>query len=534
MKHINIFTLVLLMSMASTKVFAYDIAVANADGKTIYYNYINNGTELEVTNDGSSFTEYSGNIVIPETVNIMNHSRKVTSIGSAAFSGHGSSNLTSVTIPNSVTSIGNYAFYNCGLKSVTIPNSVTSIGSYAFEGCSGLTSMTIGNGVTSIGFEAFARCSGLEKVIIKDIAAWCRIKFSDYDSNPLYYAHHLYSDENTEITNLVIPNSVTSIGDYAFSRCSGLTSVTIPNSVTSIGGAAFARCDGLTSVTIPNSVTYIGTNAFARCSGLTSVTIPNSVTSIGSYTFEGCSGLTSVTIPNSVTSIDRYAFEGCSGLTSVTIGNGVTSIYYAAFKSCVGLKKVIIKDIAAWCRIKFSNYDYSSDYSSNPLYYAHHLYSDENTEITNLVIPNSVTSIGSLAFYGCSGLTSVTIGSGVKSIGSGALNCDNLATVISKIETPFAIIGKSSTGQVFSNNTFMNADLFVPVGTIDKYKSTEGWKDFIWITEGIPSGIEGVKTEDDKTEVSRYTLDGKKLSEPQKGINIIKMSDGTTKKELVR
>lgn len=128
----------------------------------------------------------------------------------------------------------------------------------------------------------------------------------------------------------------------------------------------------------------------------------------------------------------------------------------------------------------------------------------------------------------------MTIGSGVKEIKYGAFNCDNLATVISKIEDPFAISGKGSSYSVFSDNTFMNADLFVPVGTIDKYKATKGWKDFIWITEGIPSGIEGVKTEVDKTEVSRYTIDGKKLSEPQEGINIIKMSDGTTKKVIMK
>ena len=429
-KHLLLLAMILLPLVAS----AHDIEVQNADGVTIYYNYINDGKELAVTFLGSKYNsysdEYQGNVAIPEEVTYMNRTRKVTSIGN-----------------------------------------------YAFSWCSGLTSVTIGNSVTSIGYKAFDGCSGLKKVIVKDIAAWCGIKFDGSNSNPLYYAKHIYSDEDTEITNLIIPNSVTSIGDWAFLNCSGLNSVTIPNSVTSVGDGAFSGCSGLTSVTIPNSVTSIGGWAFSGCSRLTSITIPNSVTSIGNSAFANCSGLTSVTIPNSVTSVGDGAFYYCKGLTSITIGNSVTSIGSEAFSGCSGLRKVIVKDIAAWCGIKFGG-----SYS-NPLYYAKRIYSDEDTEITNLVIPNSVTSIGNGAFSGCSGLNSVTIPNSVKSIGNSAFYGVDIPTVISLIENPFTI-----TSGTFSQNTFNNATLYVPKGTIEKYKATVGWKDFLFIEEGNGSG----------------------------------------------
>ena len=196
----------------------------------------------------------------------------VTSIGSSAF--YNCSSLTSVTIPNSVKSIGRSAFAGCSsLTSVIIGNNVTSIGEYAFYNCSNLTSITIPNSVTSIGNSAFYDCTGLKKVIVPDIVAWCRIKFGDQTANPLHNAHHLYSDENTKITDLIIPNNMTSIGDYAFSGCSGLTTITIPNSMSSIGNYSFENCSGLTTITIPNSMTSIGASAFSGCSGLTSVKV---------------------------------------------------------------------------------------------------------------------------------------------------------------------------------------------------------------------------------------------------------------------
>ena len=299
----------------------------------------------------SAFSGCSGltSITIPESVTSIGNNAflacsgltsitipdSVTSIGNDTF--YNCSRLTSITIPDSVTSIGNSAFRGCsGLTSIAIPDSVTSIGVSAFRGCSGLTSIAIPDSVTSIGNDAFSGCYGVTEVHISDVAAWCGISFGSSDSNPCYYAHRLILD-GEEVTSLVIPDGVTSIGNYAFDSCSGLTSITIPDSVTSIGDYAFCGCSGLASVTIPDGVTSIGNSAFRFCSGLTSITILDSVTSIGNNTFENCSGLTSIMIPNNVTNIGRSAFSGCSGLEQLLL-----PAHYAGSVDNLGISSSIV------------------------------------------------------------------------------------------------------------------------------------------------------------------------------------------------
>ncbi len=281
---------------------------------------------------------------------------------------------TQFTIPDSVTSIGEDAFWGCNnLTSVTIGNGVTYIGGSAFYWCRSLTSITIPDSVTSIGDRAFEWCESLTGVYITDIAVWCKIDFKDYYSNPLYHANKLYLNGEL-VTDLIIPDGVTSIGEKAFYDCDSLTSITIPNSVTSIGKEAFSSCDGLTSVTIGNGVTSIGGGAFYSCDSLTGVyitdiaawckidfegsysnplyyakklylngelvtdlIIPDGGTSIGAYAFYDCDSLTSVTIGNGVTSIGEYAFYYCRNLTSITIPDSVTSIEDMAFYWCNSL-----------------------------------------------------------------------------------------------------------------------------------------------------------------------------------------------------
>lgn len=271
----------------------------------------------QLTLDGGTFCGCSKltSITLPETV---------TSIGRSTFDG--CSALTAINIPNSVTSIGQYAFSGCSaLTSIKIPNAVTKIDEYTFNGCSKLASITLSDALTSIGQYAFQSCSALTAISIPNTVNYIGLYAFQYCS---------------ALSTINIPNKVTKIEDYTFLNCSKLANITLPDGLTSIGQNAFNGCSALPAINIPNKVSKIEDNTFSSCYKLASITLPDALTSIGTYAFNGCSALAAINIPNAVTTIGANAFSGCSALTAINIPNKVTTISDYAFRYCSSLSSV--------------------------------------------------------------------------------------------------------------------------------------------------------------------------------------------------
>ena len=371
-------------------------------------------------------------------------SDNVTSLGNNAFSS--CRGLTSITIPENVESIGNGAFSSCtGLESVTIPENVKNIGNNAFRSCTGLTSVAIPENVTTIGDKAFDDCTNLTKVTINNDAIASKTYTSSSSLKNIFGA---------QVTEYILGEDVTAIGDYAFSGCANLTSITIPDNVTTLGGYAFQYCTGLESIIIPENVTSVGVYAFRSCTGLTSVTIPENVTTIGEQTFCGCTNLASVTFSDAskLETIGEQAFKDCSNLTSVTIPEGVTSISGSAFYGCTGL--------------------------------------------TSITIPDGVKSIGNYAFYGCTGFTSsVTIPESVENIDAGAFqSCNNVTEFIFENATP----------PTFGTDVFYNTTcpIYVPnAAALRDYKQANNMSSYAYRVQVRPIVVDGVlyKMQEDGT-----------------------------------
>ena len=350
--------------------------------------------------EGSENKEINGNIDIPDSITYKGYVYNVTSIASYAF--RNCTKITSINIPDSLSSIGGKAFYGCtGLTSITIPIGVKGIGADAFSGCTNLTSIEVAE--DNPVFDSRENCNAIIQTASNTLIFGCQ--------------------------NSTIPNSVTTIGNYAFGNCIGLTSITIPNSVISIDCAAFQGCSNLSSVIIGEYVESIGKSAFEYCSSLTSVVIPNNVKTMGEYAFRECSSLSSVIIGDGVKNIERLTFLFCTNLSTVTIGNSVESIKEGAFDHC--------------------------------------------SNLTSINIPNNVTTIGREVFQECSNLSSVVIGNSVTSIGEQAFRlCSKLDNFYSYAEQVPECHWSSFSGSNYK------ATLHVSAASVSAYQAVEPWKNF--------------------------------------------------------
>ena len=452
------------------------------------------GLAYALNADGASYsvTDYTGT----ETevyISPMYNRKPVTSIGSSAFSG--CSRLTNITIPDSITSIGSSAFSGCSsLTNITVPDSVTSIGKAAFSGCSGLTSITL----PFVGAKAGVTASDTYQYPYGYIFGTSSYT-GGYGRSQQYYGSSTGSTTSTtyympknltsvtitggnilygafyncnHLTDIIIGEGVTMIGDKAFYSCSALTNVKIADSVISIGEYAFKTCKNLKNLEFGCNLTTIENFAFFECDGFTNIQIPDKVTSIGQGAFYMNDNLTHVIIGSGVKDIGASAFYYCSALETIDIGKGIQFIGENAFYYCSALNGVYIKDADVWCGVSFENQ------YANPLRYARKLYLN-NQELTELVISEEVSSISEYAFFWCSSIISVKIPESVTSIGYRAFyQCSNLERVdITNLTAWCAISFNDEFSNPLScgNNLYLNnnlvTELIIPEGivTISSY-----------------------------------------------------------------
>lgn len=520
----------------------------------------------------------------------------ITSIGDYAF--YGCSSLRSLPLPSGLISIGDGAFRECySLTSLEFPSSLTTLGDAVLGGCFGLTNLTLHSGLTDVKSNyLFYEMSNnhlkeVRYIIDSDLETYLQ------SNHPIFYQINCgikYYLNDQEITTLEIPSGITSIGDGVFFNSNGLTNLTLSSRVSSIGISAFSNCNNLknvryniyddlatyiqnghpalyvdcgikyycndqeiTTLEIPSSVTKIGIHAFYGCSGLRTLNLPSNVTSIDDWAFASCSDLTSVDLPSSITKMGEFVFNNCQNLSSVKLPSEITAISKRAFGWCISLKNIelpagitsIGDEAFINCR-SLQNINLPSGITtigSGAFWNC--------SNLTNVILPSALTSIGYLALVSCSNLANVTLSSNITSIGSSAFSdCKSLKNLtISKDVTSIKDIRFNNdyedlelesvyvawqnpieAGSFFNRIKISNCTLYVPQGTKEAYANADVWKDFVNIIEYDATGIDKVTNRSDVKEISRYSLNGQRVTSPTKGVNIVIYSDGSIKKVAVQ
>ena len=458
-----------------------------------------------------------------------------------------------------VKSLCSYVCYKNTFVKDAVLNYNGSIGESAFYGCAELNKLSIGDDINAIGVKAFSNCGSLDSI---SVASENPLLDSRDECNAI-----IKTASNTLLVGCnktVIPEEVLAIEQYAFCGCTGLTSIVIPDSVRTIGISAFSYCTKLPEIAIPNSVLSLGRSAFEKCTSLTTIVLSDKLKELAKKTFYGCNKLASIEIPDDIVSIKDSVFTDCSSIASITIPKRVASIGNYVFRGCTGLKNVDMEEDASEITLGSNNekplfvdcpldsvfigrnitYPTNSERGYSPFYRNTSLRSiritDIETEIStnefygctglkNVLLGDGITTIGDWAFSGCSSLDYFQFGKSVETIGVEAFSdCTAMTKLISSTDIP-PVCGENALDDINK----WDCTLLVPFGYVEAYQAAPQWKEFFFIDIDIDA-IEEVNADENMAEVSRYDAQGCLISEPQKGINIIRYSDGTSKKVLVK
>lgn len=433
-----------------------------------------------------------------------------------ASSIHDNPYLLSLTIPEGVTTMGREACESNGIEELTLPNSLNTIDYFTFAYNTNLKTIHFGTGLKDIAWGAFEGCSGLENL--------------DLSTSNIENIQSYAFSECTSLSSVKFPSSLRQIYGNAFSQNSALQAVTFNDGLDGIGGSAFSNT-GLTTVTLPNSLTYLGSSAFSSCKDLASISIGTGITEIPYNCFSGCNALTSVDLPEHVTSIGGGAYSYCDGLVSITLPSSIQAVGASAFANCSNLEEVVIPDNVTTLGERAFQYD---------------------KKLKHVQIGKGVATLETDLFNGCESLSSVELSEGLTAVKKFVFQyCSSLKTVtfpstLTTLSnstcfgwTPDSLyfLGtQPATGERTKDEPFYGlytqTKVYVPESALDAYKQSPVFKKFFEEDNLLTFNATGINTVKDTriVPVMWFDLTGRQLSAPQKGINIVKMSDGSTRK----